>query len=68
MSTAESNPLSSFDALPDTAGVSKKIYCLIATRSPASADRDIAAGIVDSVMVGGSRRILVGSIRKLFKK
>jgi hypothetical protein len=58
--------VASFPTLPDTAGIPKPAYCRIAHRSPASADRDIATGVVESVLVGGSRRVIVGSVRKLF--
>lgn len=60
--------IASFDSLPNTAVVPKPAYCKLAHRSSASADRDIASGIVDSVLIGSSRRIIVGSIRKLLSE
>lgn len=52
--------------LPDEAVVPIPVYCQLTTRSKASADRDIATGVVQSVLIGGSRRITVASIRALF--
>ena len=54
-----------FDLLPDTAGVDLDTAGAILGRSKSSTRRDIKAGRLQTFTIGKSRRVLVGSIRKL---
>jgi hypothetical protein len=54
-----------FDLLPDSAGVDVDTAGAILGRSKSSTWRDIKAGRLQTFSVGKSRRVLVGSIRKL---
>jgi hypothetical protein len=54
-----------FKSKPDEAGVSIPVACAITDRSRASINRDIKAGRLESVKINGSRRLRVGSLRKM---
>lgn len=57
--------LQQFKNLPDEAGVSLPVTGYLINRSRASIYRDVKAGRLEAVKIGGSKRIKVGSIRKL---
>jgi hypothetical protein len=57
--------ISRFSKLPDNSGVAVPVACSILGRSDVSIWRDVNAGRLESFKIGRSRRILVGSIRKV---
>ncbi|MES2663043.1 MAG: transcriptional regulator [Pseudomonadota bacterium] len=57
--------LSSFDSLPDCAGVPISIGCATTGRSRASIYRDIHAGRIEAFKINASTRLRVGSLRKI---
>lgn len=56
-----------FPSLPDEGGIAIPVWMAISGRSRASTYRDINAGKLDSFTIGKSRRLRVGSCRRVLK-
>ncbi len=54
-----------FSDLPDEAGIAIPVWGALSGRSRASTYRDLNAGILESFLIGRSRRLRVGSCRKV---
>ena len=57
--------LAAFTSKPDEAGVSVSVTVELLESSRASVNRHIKSGLLDSFKVGNSRRVTVGSIRRV---
>ncbi len=57
--------LKRFSDLPDEAGIAIPVWQTLSGRSRASTYRDIKAGILQSFLIGRSRRLRVGSCRRV---
>lgn len=59
--------LKSFSDLPDEAGIAIPVWQSLSGRSRASTYRDLKAGMLESFLIGRSRRLRVGSCRKVLQ-
>ncbi len=62
-----SEVIEQFESLPDEAGIAVPVWGILSGRSRASTYRDIDSGRLESFTIGKSRRLRVGSCRRVLK-